>query len=81
MAPASDKGDMGADHVLSRPFALRASPAVAADQPVRDGQFQTLREQWRTMARGQGLKKLIFVTSLAAAGAYYLFLGVLLLVG
>jgi hypothetical protein len=76
MASPSDKGDMGADQVLSPGYAI---PTLVDEHPVRNGEFQTLGQQWRTMSRGQGAKKIIFLASVAAAAGYYLFLGILFL--
>lgn len=62
---------MGADQVLRGADGLPAAYTsfAAPRQP-----FEDLSEQWRTMPRRDGIKKIFFMVSLAAFTGYYAFL-------
>ena len=75
IGPVSDKGSMGADQVLKTSYPARAD---AADRET--AQFEPFGLLGRTLSTKEKIKKGIFLSSIAAAVGYYLFLGVLFLI-
>ena len=66
---------MGADQVLrgaQNPAALRRQAKAV--------EFEKFGKQWQTMPRDGGIRKILFLASLATAIGYYAFLAVLLIV-
>lgn len=83
MAPASDKGSMGADHVLKTDYTVRAEAEYRETAVQRQGdtvQFEPFGLQWRTLSPKDRIKKGIFLFSVGAAVGYYVFLGILALI-
>ena len=83
MGPASDKGSMGADHVLKTGYAARTEAEYRETAVQRQGdtvQFEPFGLQWRTLSPKDKVKKGIFLFSVAAAVGYYIFLGILALI-
>ena len=76
---------MGADRVIDAGYQFDTDVRYAEDSPVHDAdgsiQFEPFRVQWRTLTSKDKLKKAIFLFSVAAAVGYYLFLGLLVLIG
>jgi hypothetical protein len=85
MEVVSDKGSMGADQVLEPGYRLDTEIRHAEDSPVQKTEgvieFEPFGLQWRTLSTKQKLKKAIFLLSVGAAVGYYLFLGILVLIG
>lgn len=74
---------MGADQVLrgAHRLPIARTTLAAARRPQADAiPFEDLSQQWRTMPRRDGIKKIFFLTSLAAFAGYYAFLGFLILI-
>ena len=83
MGPVSDKGSMGADHVLKAGYAARTEAEYRETAVQRQGdtvQFEPFGLQWRTLSPKDKVKKGIFLFSVAAAAGYYIFLGILALI-
>lgn len=73
---------MGADQVLRGAHRLPIAQKThgAARRPQADAiPFEDLSEQWRSMPRNEGIKKIFFLVSLAAFLGYYAFLAFLIL--
>ena len=75
---------MGAEHVLKTGYAVQTEVEYRETAVQKEGetvQFEPFGLQWRTLSPKDRVKKGIFLFSIGAAVGYYVFLGILALIG